>query len=259
MPIFKNTLLDLQGTGIHNYINAMFKILGRIIYKLFKVEVRRRRNWKKENKWLIDYSFNTIIDVGANEGQFALKMRKMFPEATIISFEPIPQVFEKLQDNFKHDKNFISFCLGLGESESTTSFYLNKNSASSSVLPVKEHITHFESATEAEKIIININKLDTVLNINELKKPILIKLDVQGYEDKVIAGGTDVLKNASVLLTEVSFVQLYDGQMLFNEINHLLQNSGYKYNGNYEQLYSPVNNMVLQADAIFINANNLSY
>lgn len=237
----------------------MFKILGRIVYKLFKVEIRRRGNWRKENKWLMDYHFNTIIDVGANVGQFAQKMRKMFPEATIISFEPIPEVYEQLQNNFKNDGNFQSFCLGLGNAEETKSFYLNENSESSSVLPVKQHADHFAKATEAKKITINIKKMDDVIDIAKLKKPVLIKLDVQGYEDKVIAGGKAVLKQASVILTEVSFVQLYDGQMLFNDINMLLSDTGFTYSGNYEQLHSPVNNMVLQADAIFVNANNANH
>ncbi|MCD6062602.1 MAG: hypothetical protein K0R82_513 [Flavipsychrobacter sp.] len=234
----------------------MFKLFGSLIYKLFKIEVKYKGNWKKENAWLLERNFNTIIDVGANEGQFAMKMRKFFPAATIISFEPIPEVFHKLNANFAGDSRFISYCYGLGEQEQEASFFLNEYSPSSSLLKMADHTKHFDTAVKDKEIKVKITRLDDILKKTELKPPVLVKLDVQGYEDKVIGGGNNTIKAADLVISEVSFTSLYQDQKLFDDIYNSLSRLGFKYKGNYDQLYSPVDNSVLQADAIFIKENN---
>ncbi|WP_276132856.1 FkbM family methyltransferase [Polluticoccus soli] len=234
----------------------MFRLLGSLIYKVFRVEVRYRGDWKKDNRWLLNYNFNTIIDVGANEGQFAMKMRKFFPAATIISFEPIPEVFDKLNANFAGDSRFLSYCYGLGEEEQEASFFLNEYSPSSSLLKMADHTKHFDAAVKDKEIKVKIARLDDILKKTELKAPILVKLDVQGYEDKVIGGGNNTIKCADVVISEVSFASLYQDQKLFDDIYTALSRLGFKYKGNFDQLRSPVDNSVLQADAIFIKEKN---
>ena len=230
----------------------MFKILGRIVYKLFKIEIRFKGNWQKDYKWLLDYKFNTILDIGANEGQFASKMRLFFPQAKICSFEPIQSVYQILTNNFLNDSNFRAYPLGLGDENMETQFYENESSASSSLLRMKDHTAHFDKALQTKPISITVKRLDEVLANEPLPKPMLVKIDVQGFEDKVIAGGKEILSKADLIVCEVSFTQLYEGQKLFDDIYATLTALGFSYAGNLEQLHSPANNAVLQADAIFI-------
>lgn len=230
----------------------MFKLLGRIVFKLFKIEIRFKGNWQKDYKWLLDYKFNTILDIGANEGQYASKMRMFFPEAKILSFEPIPNVYQILTNNFKYDVNFRAYPIGLGGENTETEFFENESSASSSLLKMKDHTLHFNHATQTKPITITVKRLDEVLANEPLLKPIMVKIDVQGFEDQVIAGGRETLAKADLILCEVSFAQLYEGQKLFNNIYETLSSLGFSYAGNYEQLHSPANNAILQADAIFI-------
>lgn len=234
----------------------MLKAIGRLVYRLFKVEMRYRGNWKQDNKWLLDKHFATILDIGANTGQFARKMRTFFPEAKIISFEPIPSVYEQLKKNFSGDTRFEAYCCGLGEKEETATFFLNESTASSSLLKMQDHTLHFAAATVAEPIEVVIRRLDDVLANHPLPRPILVKIDVQGFEDKVITGGTDVLKQADMVISEVSYVPLYEGQKLFNDIYDQIKALGFLYHGNYEQLHSPANNMPLQGDAIFMKKSS---
>jgi hypothetical protein len=86
----------------------------------------------------------------------------------------------------------------------------------------------------------------------KLIDPILIKIDVQGFEDKVIAGGADTIKKAKVIIIEVTFKELYTDQPLFHDIYEMLSKLGFTYHGNFDQLPSPVTGEILQADAIFI-------
>jgi hypothetical protein len=75
---------------------------------------------------------------------------------------------------------------------------------------------------------------------------------VQGFEDKVIAGGPETIRKAKAIIIEVSFRELYEGQPLFEEIFELLSDKGFKFMGNLYQLLSPIDGAPLQADALFV-------
>jgi len=211
-----------------------------------------------DKKWLLQYGFKTIVDIGANEGQFAKRMRALFPDTRIISFEPIDFVYDKLVNNFEDDNNFIAYNVGLGEKEETMKLWLNEYSPSSSLLKMTTHLDHFDFAKHSNEIEINVSRLDSFKDVINQQIPYMVKIDVQGYEGKVINGGLEVIKNAQLVITEVSFSELYDNQALFDDIYSVLKGLGFKYAGNLEQLYSPVNNEILQADTIFINKNKIS-
>src|SRR5882724_7629055 len=210
-------------------------------------------SFQREYKWLQDYNFKSIIDIGANQGQFSDKMRILFPRATIYAFEPLPGVFEKLKTNFAADKLFKSFNLGLGDSEGELEFWENEYSPSSSFLNMAElHKNNFEEAVESRKVTVLVDTLDHIFVAENFAQPLLIKLDVQGFEDKVIRGGINTLQKASVIICELSFVQLYKGQSLFAELFEEFRRMGFDYAGSMEQLRSPESNQILQADGILI-------
>lgn len=240
------------------------KIIKRI-FNFFGLEIKLRRtekekakikfeNFLSSHKWLTDYNFKTILDIGANEGQFAHKMRKLFPKAQIISFEPLPREYQTLCESFQHDKKFVAYNFALGEKEESTTMWLNEFSPSSSLLKMKEHTKHFDYAISQTPIDIKIFPLDQALKMSAIGAPYLIKIDVQGYEEYVIKGGKNIFSNATMVITEVSFSQLYENHMLFDGIYLILNDLGFRFIGNYEQMNSPINNEVLQADAIFVKA-----
>ncbi|MEJ7678570.1 MAG: FkbM family methyltransferase [Segetibacter sp.] len=207
----------------------------------------------KERLWLINKGFRTIIDVGANEGQFASKMRKLFPSSEIHSFEPIPDVYNKLLEHFKDDPKFFGYNYALGNKHKEAQIYLNEYSPSSSLLKMEdEHKKHFDFAKKESACNIVIKRIDDVMQIEFLQKPVLLKIDVQGFEEQVIQGGKMFIKGCEMIIIEVSFTELYNQQPLFHTIYKLLFTLGFKYSGNYEQLISPEDGSILQADAIFI-------
>ncbi len=70
-------------------------------------------------KTLLDrYQINVVIDVGANEGQFASELRRMGYQGKIISFEPIASVFEKLKKVASTDRDWDVYNLALGQKNS---------------------------------------------------------------------------------------------------------------------------------------------
>ena len=214
-----------------------------------------KENLEGEYRWLKDFNFRTILDIGANEGQFADKIHTLFPSSVIYGFEPIPETFALLQKNFKDVKQLKAINLALGDTTGEVSFNKNEYSASSSLLPLSEnHVENFYYAVKTDPIKVKMDTLENVLSKEKIDFPMLIKIDVQGFEDKVIKGGIEVIKKADLVLCEVSFVELYKGQLLFAETYEMMKNLGFRYAGSIEQLRSPETNRILQADAVFIKA-----
>ena len=83
-------------------------------------------------------------------------------------------------------------------------------------------------------LAVNVTTLD--LFMNDLSTPlvgdILIKLDVQGYEDRVIRGGMDTFRKARACILEINLDHLYEYQADFQDLTHLLYSLGYRYMGN---------------------------
>lgn len=243
MRLFIRKILQKFGYDIVKY-NPSY-ITGRI----------DKEDLTKEFKWLKNFGFKTILDVGANEGQFADKMVTLFPDTFIYAFEPIPETFDLLCQNFKNSKNFKGINVALGDTEGEVFFNKNEYSPSSSLLDMSQnHLNSFEYASKTNPIKVKIEKLDHLMSDQTFQLPLLVKLDVQGFEDKVIRGGTSVIQKADLILCEVSFSELYKGQPLFSEIYEMFRQLGFNYGGNIEQLRSPETNLILQADAVFIKS-----
>lgn len=198
------------------------------------------------------YDFKTILDIGANEGQFAGKILTVFPKAHIHCFEPLKDAFEQLKNNFKENYNITFYNYGLGNENKTVEIFKNEYSPSSSLLKMLDvHKNNFDFAIQTEQETIKIKILDEVL-IKEIETPFLVKIDVQGYEKFVLEGGENIISKADVIIIEISFALLYDRQPLFDDIYLLLKKMDFKYAGSLEQLNSTSNNEILQQDALFI-------
>jgi len=243
-------------------IKKVFSKLGLEIKRKNKVKGNTEIHYSAEDVyrllWLIDYKINTIIDVGANEGQFARKIISIFPKAKVYCFEPLPEVFEKLRHNFMDNRNVALFNFGLGQINNEMPIYSNEFSPSSSLLEMLDlHKTNFDFAISTEKVQIKIKRLDDIFEIPP-HGPLLVKIDVQGYEENVLKGGENIIKLADVIIIETSFIPLYMDQPLFGDIYNHLINRGFLYAGNIDQLISPKNHQILHADAIFLKNKVMS-
>jgi FkbM family methyltransferase len=241
---------------------AIRKLLHKFGYDIVKLKPLYRKGaldkevFLKENAWLQQWPFKTILDIGANEGQFSEKMRLLFPRASIYAFEPLKDVYQTLISHFENDPHFKAFNIGLGSERNTFEINRNESSASSSLLDMTDvHTSHFEHAVGVTKEVIEVDSLEHIFEGQRLASPMLIKMDVQGYEKAVIAGGKSILAQADMVISEVSFEALYKGQPLFDEIYAMMKDMGFGFAGCFEQLHSPASNKILQADAIFIKGN----
>ncbi len=199
------------------------------------------------------YDFKTVLDIGANDGQFATDIHKRLPKAQIYSFEPLKESFAKLSENMSEVKNFKAFNFALGEQSGTMEISRSAFSPSSSLRKMASlHKEIYPKSAMSVKEEITIKRLDDVLSGIKFEKPLLIKIDVQGYEDKVILGALKTLPLATMIVTETSFVTLYEGQPLFGDIHDLLRPLGFSYHGSKERHWNPKTGEVLYEDSIFL-------
>ncbi|MBI5134446.1 MAG: FkbM family methyltransferase [Candidatus Taylorbacteria bacterium] len=202
---------------------------------------------------LKEHGIKTVIDIGANNGQFALDIRSRLPGARIISFEPLSDCYEELQAKMAGDGGFQALNLALGDVKGDVEIHRSAFSPSSSLLPMADlHKKMYPKSVETRKEKIQVERLDDVIRNIAVEGPLLVKLDVQGYEDKVIAGGKETLSLANMILIETSFKTLYEGQPLYKDIYALLASLGFSYYGNNGQHWDPKTGELVYEDSIFV-------
>lgn len=237
-------------------VKKLFASIGIDVRLIANVKSARKRSW--EDKWVgmwrfySERDFRSIIDVGANTGQFARMIHRVFPRAAIFSFEPLRECFAVLSKNIESIPGAIAFQYALGEHEGTMTMQKSALSPSSSLLRMTD--LHSRDWPESSVIMpeeVVMTSLDNFFSSRVLEGDILLKIDVQGYEDHVLKGGAQVLSRASVVLLEVSYVELYKGQPLFGDIHRIMESHGFIYKGNLEQHASTVDGQLLFADALY--------
>jgi len=206
-----------------------------------------------EYAYITSLNIRTVIDVGAHTGEFAKMITQMLPGVTIICFEPLKQEFKKLANQISGLPGAQAFNLALGDQNQSLKMHRSDFSQSSSLRSMTDlHKEAFpESAGETIEQV-EVRRLDDALAEVSLDPEILIKIDAQGYEDKVLAGGVHLVGRSKAAIIEVSFRELYEGQPLFDSIYRTMKDAGFSYVGNLYQLVHPAEHSVLQADALFV-------
>jgi FkbM family methyltransferase len=170
----------------------------------------------------------TVIDVGANRGQFTLYALARFPSAHVIAFEPLPGAREHMARLFEREDRVEVVPFALGDAEGELVMHLSAKEDSSSLLPVGERqVSAFPGTDEVGTTRVNVQTLDNVLAARELALPALLKVDVQGFELPVLRGAGQALQSFDQILIEASFIALYAGQALFPDISHCLEEQGF--------------------------------
>lgn len=195
-----------------------------------------------------------LFDVGANVGQYGGEVRQSGYRGEIVSFEPQSGPFAELSRAAAGDPRWTVLNLGLGASRGEAEINLSPQSGASSLLPMGQR--HLEMHPETSYVgteKIRIEALDEqAAQYLEPSSVVGLKLDVQGYEDEVLAGGRQVLERAVFVECEMLLEGLYEGQAKPNELISRFYESGLRLAGTELGYVDPQRGTVAWIDTLFI-------
>lgn len=171
-----------------------------------------------------------ITEVGAYTANHTLKFIEYFPDATIFSFEPVPEIYQLLKNNTKNYKNINTYNIAVSDCDGFAPLYIAKNqkkptkiSSASSLLQPKNRL-NFSPIIYEKEIIVETTTLNTWYTTNTIQKNIdLLWIDAQGNEYQILKGAQDMLRKISYIHTEVHFNQAYQGQKDYEEVIFFLE------------------------------------
>ncbi|MDA7891099.1 FkbM family methyltransferase [Akkermansiaceae bacterium] len=195
---------------------------------------------------------DVILDVGANRGQFAMDLIRNGWNSDIISFEPMSVEHSVLRKRAERYENWrVWDRCAVGEKSDSLEIKIANNSVSSSLLSTTEKHLNAEPSSRSEKTekvpVINLSSVLKCLNYES----IAIKIDVQGYEKAVLLGLMDRWDRITMLIVELSQVELYLGQWLEENVIEFLDSKGFELITRIPGFIDPISGMTLQYDGVF--------
>jgi FkbM family methyltransferase len=181
-------------------------------------EKKRRKAWFSYQSIvrsiLEEYQVDLVLDVGANIGQFALGMRRLY-KGPIISFEPVSHTFAALKKIAPDDKNWLKFNYALGNESGEQQMNVYEMDQLSSLLETSEDtIKRFgEGAARPVKELVQMRRLDDIVKempFDIYSRKIFLKMDTQGYDLEVFKGARSIWENIVVIQAEVYQKPIYD-------------------------------------------------
>lgn len=203
------------------------------------------------------FNIDTVIDGGANVGQFGLTLRRAGFTGRIYSAEPLSSAFEQLSEVASRDPLWTADHLALSDVEGSVEINISANSVSSSVLPMlAAHSDADPHSVYVAKESAPSTTLDAYVARHGIDPSVtLLKLDVQGYEGAVLASATESIGKFAAAQMELSYVPLYDGQWLADDVIEFLKKHGYElWMFDSAAMYEPESRRLLQCDGIFVRA-----
>jgi FkbM family methyltransferase len=202
---------------------------------------------------------DVVFDVGANSGQFVNGLRSAGYKGRIVSFEPLSEPFALLKSKSTKDPLWDCRQCALGDLDGTIAINVAGNAGqSSSALPMME--AHQEACPQANYVgteEVLVHRFDSIAQ--EFLRPTdvsFLKIDVQGFEKQVLAGGQATLADGCIgMQLELSIVPLYEGGMLIREAIDLAHSLGFTLTALVPGFTDVRNGQMLQADGIFFKQN----
>jgi FkbM family methyltransferase len=185
-----------------------------------------------------------IFDVGSCEGEESIRYSRLFPDANIYAFEPLPNNVDmiKFQLDQYHVENVRFFQIALADHIGEADFYVSSgqkyehvsnedwdfgNKSSSLLPPHANNQEFFPWLKFSEKIKVPLSTIEVICDQNKIEEIDFIHLDVQGAELKVLRGAGPYLKKINTIWMEVENIPLYEGQPLKLEVETYMKGHGF--------------------------------
>lgn len=232
--------------------NALKRLLERKGY--FRLKGQNSFDLERRRKLLASLDIDLLIDIGANIGQYGQGMRRLGYNGRIVSFEPMRQALAILEPLAQADGQWEVVPCGVSDSASRARLHVAGNSISSSLLDMESlHVSLAPGSAYVGEEEIEVNTLDQAMTArwNDARR-VWLKIDVQGFEDKVLAGASESLARVACIQLELSLRPLYKGQVTYLPLLSRLDALGYDLAGIEPGFVDLDNGRLLQMDGLLI-------
>ena len=202
------------------------------------------------------HHIETVIDVGANKGQYGQFLRAIGFSGIIISFEPLADAFKTLSSVSADDADWHVYNHALGDTESEMTINVSNYSDFSSFLEPtdysKDTFRHKSEVVGQETVTIRVldDMFDDLPGCNSHK--IHLKMDTQGYDLKVFAGAQKHLSRIRSMQSEISIRELYDGMPDYLTALKTYTDAGYTISGLFPVTRDKQDLTVIEFDCVMV-------
>lgn len=237
-------------TRLGSAVRSAFHAFGLDLTRYSAVKTPQMRLLRSLEKFEIDL----VLDVGANEGQFASELLETGYRGRVVSFEPLSAAHHLLVSRATGFRNWqVHPRCAIGDHDGDTQIHIAGNSVSSSILEMTPaHSEAEKKSTYRGAEATPLWRADTAMTAYATSaKNIFLKIDTQGYEWRVLDGAAGLLPQVKGISCEMSLVPLYEGQHLWRDILTRLEHLGFTLWAIEPGFTDPRDGRSLQFDATF--------
>lgn len=218
------------------------------------VQLKPPKETRRRIALLQHLSIDTVLDVGANRGQYAEELIAYGYLGRIHSYEPLSAVFPLLEQRASQHKNWYVHQLALGADAGTSEINISQNSHSSSIREIlPKHLAGAPDSVFVAKETISLSTIDQqIADLKLSEKNVYLKIDTQGYEREVLKGSLQSIARIKAIQIEISLASLYDQGMGLDECTAFMAEHGLRLVGLEPGFYNPETGELLQVDGVFI-------
>jgi FkbM family methyltransferase len=170
----------------------------------------------------------TVLDVGANVGDWTAAVLAAEPSTTVIAVEPNEAPLAALVGRFAHDSRVTVRPLALGATSGTQTFHITEHRHNSSLKPPRpdmDQLYHGGGWRSDTSVELEVSTVDELCAGRDIA---LLKIDVQGAEREVLAGAGSTLPRTRAILLEVTFLSHYEGDTTFPALHEYMLGHGFE-------------------------------
>jgi FkbM family methyltransferase len=199
------------------------------------------------------YPINLIFDVGANDGSTAVMALSRFPEARVVSFEPHPTTFAKLNARMAGNPRHRSVNVALGPEAGEAEMFEYAESKINSLTPNAQYAKRYEK--EAHSIRVTTTTMDRFCAENGIESVDVLKIDTEGFDLMVLEGCRSMMERGAVKFIYVEFNDLQPKDGAFGgalmPFDVLLRPYGYRFVASYNDSIETSGEMFSVSNALF--------
>lgn len=214
-------------------------------------------------EWFLDlFQIDYVLDVGANNGQFAAELRRLGYRGTIVSFEPMAACVETLRQLSARDGawSVFPYALGSAHAEQQLAHFADSTFSSLHALAPQAASEFGPLVTQTGSELIEIRTLDEIWSEalgTHAPRNILLKTDTQGHDLEVLRGARERLTQCAAVVCEASFAPIYADSPDYHALFSHLEANGFECAGINALCYRKDRPSLIEANSIFINAKRL--